>query len=101
MSAASAKCYGETSNFKGHWDEELHAMDYLVYAYLQKGDNDLAKQQLDYLRTIHEVYPPNFKVAYAFAAIPSRYFLENHMWQEATEIEFLPATVSWQNYPWQ
>jgi len=37
-------------------------MDYLVYAYLQK-KNALAKQQLDYLQTINEVYPVNFKTA--------------------------------------
>src|SRR5882757_5568537 len=73
ISTSSAKCYAENAGLKGHWDEELHGMDYLVYAYLQKGDDSLAKAQWDYLRTIHEVYPTNFKVAYAFAAIPSRY----------------------------
>ena len=43
-SVASAKCYAEQAGIKGHWDEELHGMDYLVYAYLQKGENKLAKQ---------------------------------------------------------
>ena len=43
-------------------------MDYLVYAYLQKGDNKLAKEQYDYLKTIHEVYPVDFKEAYAIRA---------------------------------
>jgi len=38
-------------------------MGYLVYAYLQKKENALAKQQLDYLQTINEVYPVNFKTA--------------------------------------
>lgn len=47
-STASAKCYAESAGIKGHWDEELHGLDYLVYAYLQKGENDLAKKQLDY-----------------------------------------------------
>ena len=68
---------------------------------LQKGENDLAKQQYDYLKTIHEVYPANFKVAYAFAAIPARYFLENKMWKEAADIETYPANFPWQNFPWQ
>ena len=85
----------------GHWDEELHGMDYLVYAYLQKGENDLAKQQYDYLNTIDEVYPVNFKDAYAFAAIPARYFLENRMWEEAAKIEIHPSNFPWQNFPWQ
>ena len=56
-STSSAKCYAENAGIKGHWDEELHGMDYLVYAYLQKGENNLAKEQCDYLKTIHEVYP--------------------------------------------
>jgi hypothetical protein len=71
VSTSSAKCYAENAGIKGHWDEELHGMDYLVYAYLQKGENDLAKQQVDYLITIKEVYPVSFKDAYAFAAIPT------------------------------
>ncbi|MEO6729904.1 MAG: hypothetical protein ABIN01_01715 [Ferruginibacter sp.] len=101
VATASAKCYAEEAGIKGHWDEELHGMDYLVYAYLQKGDNDLAKQQYDYLKTIKEISPPSFKVAYAFAAIPARYFLENKMWKEAAVAEVLPANISWQNFPWQ
>ncbi|HJY22256.1 MAG TPA: hypothetical protein VJ279_05185, partial [Hanamia sp.] len=100
-SIASAKCYAENAGIKGHWDEELHGMDYLVYAYLQKGDNNLAKQQLDYLKNIQEVYPSNFKVAYAFAAIPARYFLENKMWKEAAAMEMHPKDFPWQKFPWQ
>ena len=98
---ASAKCYAENAGIKGHWDEELHGMDYLVYAYLQKGENDLAKKQYDYLETFTDVYPLNFKDAYAFAAIPSRYVLENKTWDKAASLEVLPANFPWQNYPWQ
>ncbi|MBL7743922.1 MAG: hypothetical protein JNN00_10655 [Chitinophagaceae bacterium] len=36
VSVSSAKCYAESAGIKGHWDEELHGLDYLVYAYLQK-----------------------------------------------------------------
>jgi hypothetical protein len=101
ISTSSAKCYAETAGIKGHWDEELHGMDYLVYAYLQKGDNNRTKQQYDYLQTITEVYPVNFKDAYAFAAIPARYFLENKMWEEAAGMEMHPADFPWQKFPWQ
>ena len=72
--------------FPGHWDEELHGMDYLVYAYLQKGENKLAEEQVKYLQTMKAVYPADFKVAYAFAAIPSRYLLENKKWKEAAAL---------------
>ncbi len=98
---ASAKCYAETAGIKGHWDEELHGLDYLVYAYLQKGDNDLAKKQCDYLKTINEVQPFNFKVAYAFAAIPARYVLENKLWAAAAGLQVHNENFDWQNFPRQ
>lgn len=101
VSTSSAKCYAENAGIKGHWDEELHGMDYLVYAYLQKAENDLAKQQYDYLKSIQEVYPVNFKDAYAFAAIPARYFPENKMWKEAASMEMHPTNFPWQKFPWQ
>jgi len=100
-SAASAKCYAENSAIKGHWDEELHAMDYLMYAYLQKADDSLAKAEWDYLKTIKVVYPLDFKVAYAYAAIPCRYVLENKMWKDAAQLETYPADFPWNKFPWQ
>jgi len=99
--ASSAKCYAETAGIKGHWDEELHALDYLVYAYLQKGENDSAKKLWDYVRTMNEVEPFNFKVAYAFVAIPARYVLENKLWNEAAGINVHSENFPWQNFPWQ
>ncbi len=101
VSVAAAKCYAAQAGSKGHWDEELHGMDYLVYAYLQKGESNLAKEQLNYLDTIKEVYPVNFKVAYAFAAIPSRFFLENKNWSEAATVKLRAANFPWANFPWQ
>jgi Tetratricopeptide repeat len=101
VAASSARCYAENAGIKGHWDEELHSLDYLVYGYLQKGENKLAKEQCAYLTTIHEVYPANFKVAYAFAAIPARYLLENKMWKEAAGLQMHPADFPWQKFPWQ
>jgi len=100
-SISSAKCYAEETGIKGHWDEELHGLDYLVYAYLQKGENDHAREQLDYLKTIKHVSPVNFKVAYAFAAIPARYFLENRMWQAAASHRVDSANIQWKDFPWQ
>jgi tetratricopeptide (TPR) repeat protein len=100
-SVSSAQCYAKAAGIKGHWDEEFHGIDYLVYAYLQQGENDKAKTQLEYMSTINEINPPNFKVAYAFAASPSRYLLENKLWQEAAELQANHANIAWQNFPWQ
>ena len=100
-STEAAKCYAESAGIKGHWGEELHGLDYLVYAYLQKGENKLAEEQVEYLKTINEVYPVDFKVAYAFAAIPSRYVLENKKWEEAAVLQIHPQNFPWNNFPWQ
>jgi hypothetical protein len=91
VSVSSAKCYAEAIGLKGHWDEELHGLDYLVYAHLQNGNNDSAKKYHDYLNTITRVDPVNFKVAYAYAAIPARILLENRSWEKAAAMEAGPV----------
>ncbi len=100
-SVSSAQCYAQAAGIKGHWDEELHGLDYLMYAYLQEGDNQRALEQWQYLKTIKEVSPVNFKVAYAFAAMPARYLLENKLWQQAAVLPLHPADFPWHTYPWQ
>ena len=101
VSVSAAQCYASKAKIKGHWDEELHGIDYLVYAYLQKGNDELAKQQLDYIQTIDEVDGVNFKTAYAFAAIPARYALERKMWKEAATLSLHPDGFPWEKFPWE
>lgn len=100
-STASARCYAENAGIKGHWDEELHGMDYLEYAYLQKAETGFARSLLDSLRSMDKVYPEDFKVAYAFAAIPARYLLENKMWKDAAVLAIQPTTFPWEKFPWE
>ncbi|MEO7310430.1 MAG: tetratricopeptide repeat protein [Chitinophagaceae bacterium] len=100
-SIEAAQCYAEQADIPGHWDEELHGLDYLVYAYLQKGNNADAEKQVAYLNTIKNVYPLNFKVAYAFAAVPCRFMLENKQWKESAALKVSYANLSWNNFPWQ
>jgi tetratricopeptide (TPR) repeat protein len=101
-SAESARCYAEASAMDGHWSNELHAMAYLVYAYLQKGDNTRANEQYEYMKTISEVYSSNIAaIAYPFAAIPARIAIENRQWENAANIELHESEVDWEKYPWQ
>lgn len=100
-SIEAAQCYAQQADIPGHWDEELHGLDYLVYAYLQKGEDTLAEKQVEYVQTMNEVHPVNFKVAYAFAAIPCRYVLENKKWKEAAALDIHHADFYWNNFPWQ
>ncbi len=100
-SITSAKCYAESAGINGNWDEELHGLDYLTYAYLQKGNNALAMAQWEYVKNIKKVSAQNLKVAYAYAAIPARYVLENRQWKEAANLEPSPADFPWEKFPWQ
>ncbi|MBS1661292.1 MAG: hypothetical protein JST68_09605 [Bacteroidetes bacterium] len=101
QSVEAAKCYAQSVGIKGHWDEELHGLDYLVYGYLQKGDNAAAGEQLKYLGTIQDVFPVNFKEAYTFAASPCRFVLENKDWAGACGLALQPASFPWAKFPWQ
>jgi tetratricopeptide (TPR) repeat protein len=100
-SVEAARCYAESAGIRGHWDEELHGLDYLLYAFLQKGDNKKAGELLNYIESIDTVYPVNFKGAYTFAAAPSRMALENKNWQEAAALPLHPADFPWATFPWQ
>lgn len=102
-SASSAVCYAESIAPGAHWDGELHAMGYLVYAYLQTGNNTLANEQYNYLKTINKVFPPNdLNTAYTVASIPARIAVENKNWEEAAHLE-LPtiSNLEWTKFPWQ
>jgi hypothetical protein len=100
-SVSAAKCYAENMEMKGHWDEEIHGMDYLVYSYLQEANGDEARKQVEYFKTFNSVSPQNFKVAYSFAAIPTRYALELKNWTEAAKLELMPANFPWEKFPWE
>jgi tetratricopeptide (TPR) repeat protein len=101
-SAESARCYAQETNMQGHWFNEIHAIDYLVYAYLQKGDNKKADEQYQYLKTMQKVTPANISaIAYPFAAIPARMALENKRWTDASNLELHDSNLEWDNFPWQ
>ena len=96
---ASAKAHAVRNRMTGAWDEQLHAMDYLAYAYLQGAQDKQAWGVLDELNKIQKVEPQSFKVAYAFAAIPARYALERRRWDEAAKLTLPPGTSG--TFPWQ
>lgn len=98
--ASSAKAYEVRNHMAGAWDEHLHAMDYLAYAYLQSGQDKQARLVIEELNRIQQVEPQTFKVAYAFSAIPARFALERRQWSEAASLTLSPAWFPWQRFPW-
>jgi hypothetical protein len=100
---AAAKAHAARNRLPGAWDEQLHAMDYLAYAYLQGSQDKQARGVLDELNKIRRVDPPNFKVAYAFTAIAARYALERRRWDEAAKLPLHPGameTFPWESFRW-
>src|SRR3954464_7132247 len=75
--------------------DQLHAMDYLVYAYLQQGKDASARRVLDEMSAIEKLDEQQFAAAYAFAAMPARWALERQDWKAATAIELRPAWFPW------
>jgi tetratricopeptide (TPR) repeat protein len=96
---AAAKAYAVRNNMPGVWDEQLHAMDYLAYAYLQAGQDKKALDVFEELSKIQRVDPPNLKVAYSSTAIPARYALERRQWSEAAKLPLHPVAL--EAFPWQ
>jgi tetratricopeptide (TPR) repeat protein len=80
--------------------EELHAFDYLTYAYLQLGRDDAAKRMVDATHAVTKVDQETPSAAYAFAAVPARYALERHAWKQAAQLTVSPTWFSWSKYPW-
>ena len=98
-SASAAYCYAGETGMDGHWNREIHALDYLVYAYLQIGDNVKAMEQYEYLLTINKVLP--IGSPYNFGAVSSRIYLENRKWEEAAKLKQHHSNVDWKNFPWE
>lgn len=67
--------------------EELHALDYLVYAHLQRGDDAEARLLVEHASKVERTFPESdFAAAYALGAIPARYAAERHAWKEAAAL---------------
>ena len=99
-SADSAKRHvAKTHPGAGSFDQ-LHAMDYLVYAYLQGAQDLAAKRVLDEMSLIDKIDVESFAAAYAFAAAPARYALEKRRWTDAAALKLHPAGFPWKKFPY-
>ena len=74
----------------GDVGEELHTMDYLMYADLQLGRDQDAAELLSQLRSMHGLDMHDFKIAYAATAMAIRYAVERADWKAAITITASP-----------
>jgi len=78
----------------------IHAIDYLVYAYLQRGEDDKAEDA--WKRVLRkERHQGTFVSAFHIAAIPARLAVERRDWERAATLEpRSPDYLPWDESPW-
>jgi tetratricopeptide (TPR) repeat protein len=98
-SSEAARAYAKMRHRDATEAEELHALDYMAYSYLQEGQDAKAKEVVDFAATVRKTNPElEFSAAYALAAIPSRYALERNAWSDAAALR-VPALPHWSSFP--
>jgi Tfp pilus assembly protein PilF len=77
-----------------------HAYDYMVYAYLQLGQDRAARAVIDHALAVPKKVD-HFVTSYAYAAMPARYALERGDWKTAANLPLEPAAelIAWKKYP--
>jgi len=93
--AAAAQREGQTA-------EELHALDYQAYAYLQTAQDEAVRRLVESLPEIASRFNPKVVISgaaspsagyFALAAIPARYALERRDWKAAAKLEVRETPV--------
>ena len=84
---------GDVAQRQGIVGEELHSMDYRVYAYLQTGQDAKARELVTSLPGVTarlssavQGSAPLAAAYFAIAAIPARYAVERGAWEEAQQL---------------
>ena len=77
----------------------LHALDYLVYAYLQQSEYEKAKEIGTLIDTLGGPYQPLPQIAYSMAAIPGRIDLEYQKWSDAANLSLIHPDFPWNKFP--
>ena len=103
-SIASNSAARAAAQAEGDVGEALHAMDYMTYAYLQRGQDADAERLVADVRAMKTLAAGKFKIGYAANAMPVRLAIERRRWDIAAKLVPLPdsephvaAIVYWAN----
>jgi tetratricopeptide (TPR) repeat protein len=88
---ASARAARDGKDF----GEQLHAMDYLVYAYLQTAQDEKARAVMHDMFALADIHPERFVGPYALAVSPARYAVERGDWKGAAELAVHPSRFAY------
>jgi tetratricopeptide (TPR) repeat protein len=98
-SAEASRAYAAMRHRDATEAEELHALDYLAYSYLQEAQDGEAKKIVDLAAKVRKTNPElEFSAAYALAAIPTRYAFERNDWAAAANLP-IPNVPHWSSFP--
>ena len=76
-------------------DQQLHALDYLEYAYLQSGQVKNAKSVLEEMNSLPPIPGLTLTGSYATSAIPARQTIELAHWREASALQAQSDGTPW------
>src|SRR5213080_988404 len=98
-SAEASRAYATMRHRDATEAEELHALDYMAYSYLQEARDAEAKKIVDVAAKVRKTNPElEFIAAYALAAIPTRYAFERNDWAAAATLT-VPKLPHWSSFP--
>jgi tetratricopeptide (TPR) repeat protein len=80
--------------------EQLHAMDYMVYAYLQGAQDLEVTKLIESMPSPRQSDPTYFAALYSTASMPARYAVERHRWAEAAAIAMPKDIFPGGRYAW-
>jgi tetratricopeptide (TPR) repeat protein len=92
-SIASNIAARDAARAQGDVGEALHAMDYLVYAYLQRGRTSDAARVVSELKGMDGLSAGAFKIGYAGNAMPVRLAIESSDWEAAARLTPLAGSA--------
>jgi tetratricopeptide (TPR) repeat protein len=76
-------------------DDELHASDYMVYAFLQLGRDREARAVVEQMGGITGYNPDRNTGPFALAASPARYVVERGDWEAAADLPVRPSKFAY------
>jgi hypothetical protein len=92
-SAATNARSNEVAKAGGDADEAYHAVDYMVYAYLQLARDAEARRSIDDAMKVSGA-SARFVAPYAIAAMPARYAFERGDWRGAAQLQPAGSTYA-------
>jgi tetratricopeptide (TPR) repeat protein len=94
-SVASNTASARAAKAGKEWTDQLHAMDYLVYAHLQLAQDNQARAVVDEMIETKGVNPAVRGGPYAIAAGQARYMIERSDWHGAAALPVNPSRFAY------